>query len=203
MKQSVTRDLFAYWDALRGDRPAPDRNDIEPGAIRGCLADTFILAVEPEGGHPFQLAGTAVCAIFDRELTGVPFAGLWAEAHLPAISNLVRNLADETVGAVAGIVGRTGEGDTVELEMILLPLTGTSSSTGRLLGGVSPVRVPYWLGARAVRGLELGDLRYLGSPTDIARKFVAGSDNPLPAQSFVVYAASLAHFTKLSGLTGR
>src|SRR3979411_214660 len=51
-------------------RRAPERGDIEPGAIRNVLGDSFIIAYDPEADHPFRLAGTRVCALFGRELKG-------------------------------------------------------------------------------------------------------------------------------------
>jgi len=54
LKLAPSLELYAYWDALRGARGAPERNDIEPGAIRGVLADTFILVYSRERGFPFR-----------------------------------------------------------------------------------------------------------------------------------------------------
>ena len=56
MKHPSIRELFDYWDTRRGRRPAPERGDIEPGAIRRVLADTFILTFDERAGHPFRLA---------------------------------------------------------------------------------------------------------------------------------------------------
>ena len=78
MKHPASRELFAYWEERRGKRSAPERADIEPGAIRQVLSDAFILALDGGAGHPFRLAGTRVCALFGRELKGEPFIGLWA-----------------------------------------------------------------------------------------------------------------------------
>ncbi|MBV8472325.1 MAG: PAS domain-containing protein, partial [Hyphomicrobiales bacterium] len=38
MKLAATRELFAYWTSLRAARSAPERNDVDPGALRGILA---------------------------------------------------------------------------------------------------------------------------------------------------------------------
>ena len=73
MKHPSTRELFDYWNARRGRRLAPERDDIEPGHIRRVLADTFIFAFDEGKGHPFRLAGTRVCALFGRELKGEAF----------------------------------------------------------------------------------------------------------------------------------
>src|SRR6202008_4456889 len=43
MKPPSNRELFEYWNLRRGERLAPERGDIEPGAIRSILGDTFVL----------------------------------------------------------------------------------------------------------------------------------------------------------------
>ena len=73
MKHAASRELYAYWEEKRGTRPAPERAEIEPGAIRGVLSDAFILAIDRSAGHPIRLAGTRVCALFDREIKGRSF----------------------------------------------------------------------------------------------------------------------------------
>src|SRR5918997_383905 len=70
MKHPTSRMLFSYWDALRGDRAAPERGDVEPGDIRHILADTFILEIGEDRRATFRLGGTRVCALFARELKG-------------------------------------------------------------------------------------------------------------------------------------
>ena len=79
MKHAATRMLFSYWDALRGERAAPDRGEIEPGEIRHILADTFILENE-DGPARFRLAGTRLCALFGCELKNAPFSAIWDPA---------------------------------------------------------------------------------------------------------------------------
>ena len=78
MKHPSIRELFDYWEERRGGRMMPERAEIEPGAIRRALADTFILSFEPSSGHPFRLAGTRVCALFGREIKGEAFVHLFA-----------------------------------------------------------------------------------------------------------------------------
>src|SRR5271165_5637188 len=111
MKHAASRELYAYWDERRGKRPAPERAEIEPGAIRQVLSDAFILALDSRAGHPFRLAGTRVCALFGRELKGQSFIGLWAAASQPAISDLLNILDHERVGTVAGVTAQNASGE--------------------------------------------------------------------------------------------
>ena len=77
MKHQVTRELFTYWDGLRGGRTAPERSDIDPAEIHQILGDTFILEYENQDSLNFRLAGTRLCGSFCRELKGRSFLDLW------------------------------------------------------------------------------------------------------------------------------
>lgn len=162
MKHASTRELFEYWNDRRRGRIAPDRADIEPGAIRRVLGDTFMLAQDAHGMLRFRLAGTRACALFCRELKGEAFVGLWAKAEQAAIRDLVANITDELAGVVAGVTAHNDEGKTIDLELLLLPLLHQDRNRPRLLGTLAPISVPYWLGTSPARALSCGTVRYLG-----------------------------------------
>jgi hypothetical protein len=185
MKHASTRMLFSYWDALRGERAAPDRGEIEPGEIRHILADTFILEIGADRTAEFRLAGTRLCALFGRELKARRFVDLWPEHAAPGIRRHVSTVTDETAGLVVGLVGTTEAGDTVDLEMLLLPLRHRGKPHARVLGALSPGVVPTWLGFSPVTSLATVSLRVIwpsgrvegpgfgrGDPGDRRRRFV-------------------------------
>lgn len=173
MKLASTRAVFAYWDACRCGRAAPERENIEPGPIRHALGDTFMLDLEAGCGHPFRLAGTRVCAIFGRELKGTPFFPLWTDPG--PIRDLLTTLAQDTTGAVARVIGRNTEGDLLGLEMLLLPLAASGRTPARILGVLAPLTQPWWLAARPLTGLRLESLRFVGGAADSPRapRFIA------------------------------
>lgn len=166
MKHATTREVFAYWDNCRGTRAAPERSDIEPGAIRSVLCDTFILSFDRKAGHPFRLAGTRLCAIMGCELKGEPFAELWREDSRADIETLLTTISEETVGLVASARGETESGHTLDLELLLLPLGHRGRMPARLLGALSPLRPPYWAGVTPVLDLALGGYRHIGPHVD-------------------------------------
>jgi hypothetical protein len=183
MKHAASRELYAYWDTRRGKRPAPERAEIEPGAIRQVLSDAFIVAVDGGAGHPFRLAGTRVCALFGRELKSEPFIGLWAAASQPTIADLITILDQEHVGTVAGVTARNGDGEPVDLELLLLPLSSTRPSLARAIGILAPLKVPKWLGSSPIGALTLGPRRHIGASLEarILPRFMT------PRQPFVVH----------------
>jgi len=163
MKHASTRVLFNYWNKQRGLRPAPERADIEPGAIRHILGDTFMLSEDFADEIRFRLAGTRVCALFTHEIKGEAFNSFWAEQNRNEIEDLLAAVTGENVGAVAGVTGHAAGGAEIELEMLLLPLAQVGQARIRALGSLVPLVRPYWLGEQPVAGLELRTLRYIGA----------------------------------------
>ena len=147
MKHSSIRELFGYWNERRGLRSAPERGDIEPGAIRRILADTFMLAVDGRAGHPFRIAGTRVCAAFGRELKGEAFVDLWAAENQDLIRDILAIVAQETIGVVLSARGQRvadkgAAGGSLDLELIILPLNHRGRTTARVVGALAPVETP-------------------------------------------------------------
>jgi hypothetical protein len=200
MKHASIRELFDYWHMRRGARPAPERSEIEPGAIRSVLADTFMLSFDPRTGHPFRIAGTRVCAAFGRELKGVGFTEIWAAASRDPIRELLATVATETIGVVAGASGRSHEGTTLGLELLVLPLAHRGTTSARMLGAlvpgeirlgaVVPGEIPYWLGSQTLGRLTLGTIRYLSpetSPYAVPRRAPALPSDARIRHRLVVY----------------
>lgn len=162
MKTVSCRRLFEYWNERRGSRAAPERGELEPGAVRQLLADSFMVAVDTAAGHPLRLAGTRMCALFCREIKGVPFQGLFAPDSRDEIHDLIGIVAHELTPVVAGVTGQAGDDlPAADLELLLLPLYHRGHSDARLLGILAPLAVPYWIGTHPVAALSLGPWRHL------------------------------------------
>jgi len=170
MKHPSNRELFEYWNLRRGERLAPERGEIDPGAIRKILGDTFVLEMSGINNPVFRLAGTRLCALFARELKGESFNRLWERTGQTAMRELVAVVLEEKVGVVASVAGATSDDmlQPVNLEMLLLPLAAQSRSEARVIGALAPMAAPYWLGAKAIGALSLGMFRHLGPTVDAA-----------------------------------
>jgi len=185
MKHAASRELYAYWQEKRGTRPAPERTEIEPGAIRGVLADAFILALDRGSGHPIRLAGTRLCALFGREIKGESFLDLWASTSRPTMEGLLSILSDECTGTVAGATGRNENGESVELELLLLPLSIRRPIFARAIGVLAPLKIPSWLGTGPIGPLTIGGRRHIGAALEkrLMPRFMA----PRRRRGFRVY----------------
>jgi len=102
VKLAASRELHSYWNLLRGARSAPERSQIDPGAIRGVLADTFILEGNAQKRYPIRIAGARTNALFLRELRGGAFLDLWQEPDQREIAAMLGVVAGEAVAMVAG-----------------------------------------------------------------------------------------------------
>jgi len=189
MRHSSTREVFAYWNKQRGERPAPERPDIDPAAIRHALGDVFILAVDFVEQHRFRLAGTRVCALYGRELKGESFGALWDEASGRLMQNLLNAVTEENTGAVAGVTGTTADDERLELELLLLPLAHQGHARVRALGVLAPSKAPYWIGEKPLARLELGQLRHVGPAIDQlgGRRFMTGGQGVTVRRGLMIY----------------
>ncbi len=161
MKTQSTTLLFQYWDSLRGSRSAPERGEIEPGAVRHALLDTFILENAREGLN-FRLAGTRLCALFGGELKDRPFASLWTDAATRIeILRMVDAVMDEAAGAVTGLSVESRRGAMADFEMVVLPLRHGGKTHARVLGALAPVMVPPWLGSDPIERIEIRSMRII------------------------------------------
>jgi len=165
MRQKATRELFAYWDKLRRGRPAPERVEVDPAAVRHILADTFMLEADASETFPFRLSGTRINALFDTELKGRSFIDLWrGEKDASMADNmaaLLRSIIEDACPVVAKVsAGPRGYQDA-EFELLLLPLRHNGKTQARIMGLIAPVKQPAWFGLLPVEKLVLRGLRTL------------------------------------------
>jgi len=154
-------ELHAYWNRLRGARSAPERNDVDPGAIRGVLADTFVLDFDEERGFPFRIAGSRANAIFLQELRGRPFLDLWLEAERGELRSILHSVADEAQPFLIGAQAQPPGRGALDVEIILLPLRHHGLTHSRLLGAIGAHAAPAWMGLTGAGPLTLCSLRAL------------------------------------------
>jgi hypothetical protein len=163
VKLAVTMELYAYWNRLRGARSAPERNDVDPGAIRGVLADTFMLDFDEKRGFPFRIAGSRANAIFLKELRGLSFLELWRDADRVELGSVLHSVADEAQAFLIGAEARPPGLGAVDIEAILLPLRHHGLTHSRVLGGFAVHAAPAWMGLMGAGPITLTSLRALDS----------------------------------------
>jgi hypothetical protein len=160
MKHPSNREFFAYWDQKRGDARAPDRSEIEPGAVRELLGDIFVLSYDGAAGHPFRVAGTRVCALLGCDLKDRSFSALFKPDARREIEDIIAVVAEEMLAAVAGITATAGDGSPAHLELLLLPFSARAHTPLSLTG----LLAPFESGHRVLRDFKLTSWRYVAQP---------------------------------------
>jgi hypothetical protein len=191
MKHTSTRELYDYWQRLRGSRPAPERTEIEPSDIRRILGDTFILEVASRDDYRFRLAGTRVCALYGRELKGKDFLSFWKGKDRDAIATLLAAVSQDAAAAVVGMSGRSAHERDLPCEILLLPIRQKGGGYTRILGSLAPMNDPYWIGIHPIVSQSIVSLRLIwpderpsflrrGDDLDIEAVPVADPTSPAP-----------------------
>lgn len=214
MQKTSTKTLYEYWNNLRGARSAPDRRDIDPTRIRVALANTFILEAEGTDEFTFRLAGSHLCTAYCRELKGRSFSALWDKRDRDAMDTLIRAVTEDHAAALVTFQGTTATGTKVSFETILLPLRHNGSTQSRILGAMTAIDEPYWLGVQPVLEQRITGLRLIWpddvSLDDLARDMAATVaseatyDSPIApvAMPATVYGRSARRYAHLAVIDG-
>jgi len=201
MRHAINKDLYAYWDRLRGARAAPDRNDIDPSAIRHLLADCFIVEIDEACEFPLRLSGTRLNALRGSEGRGAPFLDMWREADRRELAAAVLTVIDGATPIVGAVKARAGAGDgedaarrDLDLELLLLPMRHFGKTRSRLLGALAPFGEVDWFGRVPATKLEIGCLRMMS-----VHERQQNSLRRAPMPSFAPQAGSVRHLIVYEG----
>jgi hypothetical protein len=167
MRHTASRTLYAHWDALRGDRQAPDRAEIEPRSLATVLADTFVLEADATGMAPYRLAGSKICALFGHEMTGLSFLAHFQGDDRETVDRALKDGGENAAIITIAARGITEGGREVALEMIILPLVHRGTLGARFIGALAPFGDTFWRGRDAIVELTLEHVR-LSWPDQLA-----------------------------------
>lgn len=162
MKHPSNREFFTYWNAKRGVARAPERNEIEPSAVRELLGDIFVLSCDAGAGFPFRMAGTRVCALLGGDMKDKSFPAQFAPESRREIEEIVTAVAEEMLPAVVGIAARSADGSRTHLELLLLPFNTRAHEPISLTGLLAPFDQP----RSALGPLEVVSWRYIHHPPE-------------------------------------
>jgi len=134
MERDICISGKAYWDRIRGERPAPLRDDFDPIDIPHLLTNTVFMEVV-DGGKDFlfKVIGAEIREHFFDNWTGRSLSSLpHVDADGPIFRHLRQATRDRTpVSAPAPYVGP--KKDIMVNDEIILPLVDASGNVTHLL----------------------------------------------------------------------
>lgn len=138
----------------------PDRSDIQPAACRDLLPDMFIL--DSSGSQPvYRLAGTALCALYGREMRREAFDLAFEGWDRRAIHNWIARMGLDDYLILICSQAATDAGETVTLETLLMPLEHGGRPDVRVLGLTVACSRPHWLGITPITSQSVRSIRVI------------------------------------------
>jgi hypothetical protein len=155
MQQRTLQILYAYWNGLRAGRIAPARLEIDPSRIGAILPEILLLERMDAATYCYRLAGTRLCEMFGSELRGTNLLDGWSAPDRAALAGDLA-LMCERGAAVHLVLEASADGERrVELEAAFLPLMHAEATIGRVIGAMSAMASPHWLGHDPLRARRL------------------------------------------------
>lgn len=160
MQHANTAELLTYWNSRRAGRAFPSRNEIEPADIAKLLPHVLIGEVVSQSERKFRLAGTGLCALAGRELKGTDISDLWLPEMRRNISSVL-NAVTDGYPAILTLDGVSESGRVLHAEGLFLPTGGPEGNCNRLLGIISVINAPYWVGHDPLLGFSTTGFRLI------------------------------------------
>lgn len=207
MQQKTSKQLYAYWDRMRHGRLAPSRHEIEPAHIPALLPETFIAECGGFADYRIRLAGTRICDQFGRELRDCSLLDFWTTRDREALESLVHSVITDGAVAVMCFAAAREDGARADFEMTLMPLIHNSETVNRLLGCVTAIEPPFWLGTAPLGACELKTFDLLwpdGTPRFLRQAQAHSPASVTPARPSPEEAGSERHRLRVieGGLSG-
>ena len=155
-----SRSLFRFWEASRAENAAPARTSLDLKAIRNLIPQLLIAELgEPTGTYRLRLAGTGVCELYRREMTGSDFLMGWDSFEASIISRFLGAVVRNHQPCLLRFRLTTDLGDVIGAEMVGLPLLAGDGTAIHVFGGIFPFRDIQSLAYASVTGAELSGAR--------------------------------------------
>jgi hypothetical protein len=159
-----TRNLFRYWESIRGERSAPLRSEISLQPIRNLLPWIFICEPVPEtSAHRLRLAGTGVCQLWGDNMTDKDLFAAWSKFERETMSKLLHSAAADQQPFVMRCRARTETGLLANLEIMGLPVEADDTGEKQVLGLVVPFQDPELLRGHRLVSFDLVSIRIIWS----------------------------------------
>ena len=129
--------LYGYWNAARGERAMPRREDIDPSAIPKLLPYLFMYDVMPNGGYSIRLAGEELVRFIGHNPRGQPAGSTMTAAGAAGIVAILDVVVGERVAKFrAGQAYWRPKATYRRFEGCFLPLSADEREVNIVLGGL-------------------------------------------------------------------
>lgn len=128
--------LDAYWNSLRGTRLMPQRSEIDPRGLKGCLENCFVLERIAPGLARLRVAGSHLGDLMGMEVRGMPMSSFLTAASREEFGKTLEEVFETPSVATIELSAETGFGrPKLQARMLLMPVRSDLGDVSRILGG--------------------------------------------------------------------
>jgi hypothetical protein len=154
-----SRAVFRHWEAIRGESPAAHRDDLDLRQLCQFVSWLFIMERSPRtGGYVWRLAGSKVCELWRRELTGCELLTGWDRFDSETVRRLLDGVTKDLQPCTLRLRLKTSLGQLVDIEVVALPLKARDGSI-HVFGAALPFRDVVALGHERITHIEISSAR--------------------------------------------
>ncbi len=157
-----SRELFCYWERIRGEASAPPRAHIDLKAVKRIVSWLALIERAPASpAYCWRLAGTGICRLWGRELTGRQVLEDWRHVERDTMRKAFDGVATALQPFVARFAARSLDGEEVGIELLALPVYPAARRQPQILASLMPFREPVWSGECRLTSFRLSSLRVI------------------------------------------
>lgn len=137
LEHAASRALYRHWEAIRAERAAPSRHDLNLQPIAGLVSNMAILEQRNGAGEfLWRLAGTGICALLGREVTGGRFATGFDAFEADVVHRFLLGVTEHLQPCVLKLNLANDTGGKTPVEIISLPILAQSGGYFQVLAGM-------------------------------------------------------------------
>jgi len=131
-----SRALFRHWEALRAERPCPDRKEITFAGLANVITNIAILDRSADGKWQYRLAGTSICKMLGKNVTGQEVLSSFNSFEAEVIGRVL-NVAEERLQPGLMRMRLVDEEDALTAtELLILPVINSATGKVQLICGL-------------------------------------------------------------------
>ncbi len=128
-----SREIYDYWQTLRGGGPVPRAEDINPGTMKALLPEIFIFELPEDGSVRYRLAGTQAVKRLGFEPKGMNLLDFIPIETRPYILGAFHLVGHHHVGGLGHFSSSSEARKDYGIELVLLPIAAPDNQPPRIL----------------------------------------------------------------------
>ena len=137
IRNQQLRDLYTYWQTMRGDSRIPPRSAFDPIRVPRLLPSLILLDVEPDTRRLIvRLLGTRVATVYGRDYTGQYLDEVYFGSNARSVLDDYGTCAREGIPVLGERNFRNVRDVVYRMERLILPLSDDGKEVNKLISGL-------------------------------------------------------------------